>query len=105
VGVIKVPGMPEEMVKIDVAYVAQLARMELSEAEQAAFAGQLGQILAYVAKLKELDVSGVEPMAHAMPLSNVFRADEPRPSIDREQVLRNAPETARDLFIVPRIVE
>ena len=94
--------MPED---IDISYVAHLARIELSEAEKAKFAAQLKDVLTYVEKLRELDVSNVEPMAHATPLTNVLRKDELRPSIEREKVLTNAPEQARDLFIVPKIVE
>ena len=56
-------------------------------------------------KLEELDVTGVEPMAHAVPLSNVLRADEVRPSITQEAALANAPKQANGLFIVPKIVE
>jgi aspartyl-tRNA(Asn)/glutamyl-tRNA(Gln) amidotransferase subunit C len=97
--------MSEDTSKIDVAYVAHLARMNLSAEDQARFEAQLKDILAYVAKLNELDVTGVEPMAHAVPLSNVWRKDETRPSIDRELILRNAPEEARGLLIVPKIVE
>ena len=89
----------------DVSYVAHLARLHLSDAEKQKISAQLKDILAYVAKLNELDVSKVEPMAHATPLSNVFRKDEVRPSIDPAKVLNNAPEQARDLFIVPKIVE
>jgi aspartyl-tRNA(Asn)/glutamyl-tRNA(Gln) amidotransferase subunit C len=97
--------MPEDTSKIDISYVAHLARIELSEAEKAKFAAQLRDILAYVAKLNELDVSNVEPTAHATPLTNVLRKDEVRPSIEIEKILKNAPEQARDLFIVPKIVE
>ena len=89
----------------DVSYVAHLARIHLTDAEKAKISAQLKDILTYVEKLNELDVSHVEPTAHATPLSNVFRKDEVRPSIDREKVLQNAPEQARDLFIVPKIVE
>lgn len=89
----------------DVSYVAHLARMHLTDAEKQKISAQLKDILAYVAKLNELDVSNVEPTAHATPLSNVFRKDEVQPSIDREKVLKNAPDQARDLFIVPKIVE
>ena len=97
--------MSEDTSTIDVSYVAHLARMYLTDAEKQKIAAQLKDILAYVAKLNELDVSNVEPTAHATPLSNVFRKDEVEPSIDREKVLKNAPDQARDLFIVPKIVE
>ena len=93
------------MPDMDISYIAHLARVELSEAERSKFAAQLKDILAYVAKLNELDVSNVEPTAHATPLTNVFRKDKVRPSIEIEKVLKNAPEQARDLFIVPKIVE
>jgi aspartyl-tRNA(Asn)/glutamyl-tRNA(Gln) amidotransferase subunit C len=91
--------------EIDVKYVAHLARLHLTPAEEQKFGEQLGHILGYVAKLKELDVTGVEPTAHAFPLVNVIRADEPRPSLSTEDALRNAPAQANSLFIVPKIVE
>ncbi len=97
--------MPEDTTGIDIKYVAYLARIRLTEQEMTKFSAQLKDVLAYVAKLNELDVSGVEPTAHATPLTNVFRKDEVRPSIDKEKILKNAPEHARDLFIVPKIVE
>lgn len=97
--------MPDDTRKMDIGYVAHLARLQLTPAEQQLFAAQLQDILAYVAKLNELDVTGIEPMAHATPLTNVLRADEVRPSLPTELVMRNAPEQARDLFIVPKIVE
>ena len=93
------------MPEMDIRHVAHLARLELSEAEKTRIAAQLKDVLGYVAKLNELDVSNVEPTAHATPLSNVWRKDEVRPSIDRERILKNAPEHTRDLFIVPKIVE
>jgi aspartyl-tRNA(Asn)/glutamyl-tRNA(Gln) amidotransferase subunit C len=79
--------------------------MHLSDAEKETISAQLKNILSYVAKLNELDVSNVQPTAHATPLSNVFREDEVRPSIDPAKVLANAPDEARGLFIVPKIVE
>jgi aspartyl-tRNA(Asn)/glutamyl-tRNA(Gln) amidotransferase subunit C len=97
--------MPEHQGQFDVSYVAHLARMQLTEAEKTQFSAQLQNILAYVAKLNELDVSNVEPTAHAAPLTNVLRKDEAKPSLARERVLANAPESARDLLIVPKIVE
>jgi len=92
-------------VEIDVKYVAHLARLHLTPDEEKKFGEQLGQVLGYVEKLKGLDVSNVEPTAHAMPLVNVTRPDEIRPSIPHEDALRNAPATANGLFIVPKIVE
>ena len=97
--------MADDTNQFDVSYVAHLARMHLSDAEKVKISAQLKDILAYVAKLNELDVSKVEPTAHATPLANVLRPDVVRPSIDPAKVLRNAPEQARDLFIVPKIVE
>ena len=89
----------------DIRYVANLARIALSPEEEAKFGIQLGEILGYVKKLEELDVDDIEPMAHAVPLSNVLRADEVRPSLPRETALANAPKQANGLFIVPKIVE
>jgi aspartyl-tRNA(Asn)/glutamyl-tRNA(Gln) amidotransferase subunit C len=97
--------MGEKTDEFDVSYVAHLARIHLTDAEKEKISAQLKDILAYVAKLNELDVSRVEPTAHATPLSNVFRKDEVRPSIDPAKVLKNAPDQARGLFIVPKIVE
>jgi aspartyl-tRNA(Asn)/glutamyl-tRNA(Gln) amidotransferase subunit C len=92
-------------VDIDVKYVAHLARMSLSPAEEQKIGAQLSSILGYIEKLKEVDVSGVEPTAHAFPLVNVTRADEVRPSMSQEAALGNAPAQANGLFIVPKIVE
>jgi aspartyl-tRNA(Asn)/glutamyl-tRNA(Gln) amidotransferase subunit C len=92
-------------VDIDVKYVAHLARLSLSAEEEQKISVQLGDILGYIEKLKEVDVTGVEPTAHAFPLVNVTRPDEVRPSISNEEALRNAPVTANGLFIVPKIVE
>jgi aspartyl-tRNA(Asn)/glutamyl-tRNA(Gln) amidotransferase subunit C len=97
--------MSENTGKFDISYVAHLARLELSDEEKQQFSTQLKDILAYVDKLGELDVAGVEPTAHAVPLTNVLRADVARPSIAREKILRNAPQQAQELFIMPKIVE
>jgi aspartyl-tRNA(Asn)/glutamyl-tRNA(Gln) amidotransferase subunit C len=91
--------------EIDVKYVAHLARIALSPAEEQKIGAQLGNILGYIEKLKELDVSQVEPTAHAVPLINVMRTDEVRPSLPNEEALRNAPAKANGLFLVPKIVE
>jgi aspartyl-tRNA(Asn)/glutamyl-tRNA(Gln) amidotransferase subunit C len=93
------------MSDFDVKYVANLARISLSPAEEEKIGAQLNGILGYIEKLKELDVANVEPTAHAVPLINVFRADEIRPSISNEDALRNAPAKANGLFVVPKIVE
>lgn len=90
---------------MDVRYVAHLARLHLTDEEVALFQGQLGEVLKYVQELSALDVAEVEPTAHAMPVVNVFRADEPAPGLDREAVLSNAPSARNNLFIVPKIVE
>ena len=91
--------------EIDVKYVAHLARIVLSPDEEKKLSAQLGGILDYIEKLKELDVAGVEPTAHAVPLVNVTRADEIRPSLPHAEALRNAPAQANGLFMVPKIVE
>jgi len=91
--------------EIDVKYVAHLARLNLTPEEEQTFGAQLSHVLGYIEKLKELDVSQVEPTAHAVPLLNVTRPDEPGPSLSNEDALRNAPATANGLFIVPKIVE
>jgi aspartyl-tRNA(Asn)/glutamyl-tRNA(Gln) amidotransferase subunit C len=89
----------------DIHYAAQLARIELTPEEENTLGGQLSEIVHYVEKLKELDVDGVEPMSHAVPLTNVTRADEVRESISHEDALRNAPAKANGLFVVPKILE
>jgi aspartyl-tRNA(Asn)/glutamyl-tRNA(Gln) amidotransferase subunit C len=91
--------------EIDVKYVAHLARLNLTPEEEQTFGAQLSHVLEYIEKLKELDVSQVEPTAHAVPLLNVTRPDESGPSLSNEDALRNAPAAANGLFIVPRIVE
>ena len=91
--------------EIDVKYVAHLARLALTPDEEKKLASQLGNILGYIEKLRELDVTNVEPTAHAVPLVNVTRADEVHPSLPHEEAMRNAPRQAGGLFVVPKIVE
>ena len=91
--------------EIDIKYVAHLARLALTPDEEKKLGAQLGQILGYVEKLKQVDVSNVEPTAHAVPMVNITRADEIRPSLPHDDALRNAPKQANGLFIVPKIVE
>jgi aspartyl-tRNA(Asn)/glutamyl-tRNA(Gln) amidotransferase subunit C len=89
----------------DVKYVARLARLNLTEEEEKRFGAQLSQILGYIEKLNELDVAQVEPTAHSVPLVNVTRADEVRPSMSLEDAVHNAPAKGNGLFLVPKIVE
>jgi len=89
----------------DIKYVAHLARLKLSPEEETQLGAQLGNILGYIEKLKEVDVTGVEPTAHAFPMVNVFRADEVRPGLSNDDALRNAPKRASGLFVVPKVVE
>jgi aspartyl-tRNA(Asn)/glutamyl-tRNA(Gln) amidotransferase subunit C len=89
----------------DVRYTAQLARLNLSEEEIAKFQAQLSHVLDYVEKLRAVDVSDVEPTAHANPIFNVFRADEPRDWFDAQAALANAPRQAGGLFSLTKVVE
>ena len=89
----------------DVEHVARLARLALSDAEKVRMREQLSAILGYIDKLKGLDVDGVEPTSHAVPLVNVMRDDEVEPSLPREEMMANAPDPAGDFFRVPRIIE
>lgn len=93
------------MSDFNIHYVARLARIALTPDEERTLGNQLDGILGYIAKLKEVDVSGVEPTAHAFPLVNVTRPDEVEPSLSTEDALRNAPAKAAGLFVVPKIVE
>jgi aspartyl-tRNA(Asn)/glutamyl-tRNA(Gln) amidotransferase subunit C len=89
----------------DVAYVARLARLNLTDEETELFQKQLGEVLKYAEKLREVDVSNVEAAAHALPIFNVFREDAPRDWFTAQQALSNAPRQANGLFIVPKVVE
>ncbi len=90
---------------MDVRYVAHLARLDLTDEEAALFQGQLDHILDYVKELGALKVEGVEPTAHAVPVQNVLRKDEPRPCMDREKALANAPLERNGQFVAPKIIE
>jgi len=91
--------------ELDVAYVAQLARLYLTADETKLFQKQLGDVLKYAEKLNEVNVSHVEAAAHAVPIFNVFRADEARDWFTAGQALSNAPRKANNLFIVTKVVE
>jgi aspartyl-tRNA(Asn)/glutamyl-tRNA(Gln) amidotransferase subunit C len=88
---------------LDVAYVARLARINLIEDEPKTFQKQLDDVLKYVEKLRQLDVTGIDAAADALPF--VFRDDAPRDWFTAEQALSNAPRQAKGLFVVPKVVE
>jgi aspartyl-tRNA(Asn)/glutamyl-tRNA(Gln) amidotransferase subunit C len=91
--------------ELNVAYVARLARINLTEAEAELFQKQLNDVLKYIDQLRQPDVSHVEAAAHVLPIFNVFREDAPRDWFTAEQALSNAPRQANGLFIVPKVVE
>lgn len=88
----------------EVRHVASLARLALTDGEVAALAPQLSAILGYAEQVGEVAAEDVPASTHPFPLRNVLRADEPRPSLPREEVLRGAPEVEEDRFAVPQIV-
>ena len=86
-------------------HISQLSRLRLPEEAKAKMAGDLEGILAYMDTLNALDTSGVEPMSHVFPVKNVLREDQVVPSFDRAELLKNAPATDGEAFLVPRAVE
>ncbi len=90
--------------KEEVAKVAHLARLELSEEEINEITGQLDRILGYVAKLNEIETGDIEPTTHALAIHNAFREDEVKESLPREESLANGPRQDGEAFIVPRII-
>ena len=93
------------MSDFNIQYVANLARVALTPEEEQRLGGQLQNILGYIKKLHEVDVSGVEPTAHAFPLVNVMRPDVVTGSLPHDEALKNAPAKAGGLFVVPKVVE
>ncbi len=91
--------------KIDVGYVSNLARIELTEEESRKFGEQLDQILDYFKKLDSVDVSGVEPTAHAFSVFNVWEEDEADNGFSIEEALMNAPQSRDNQFVVPKVIE
>jgi aspartyl-tRNA(Asn)/glutamyl-tRNA(Gln) amidotransferase subunit C len=87
----------------EVEHVARLARLHFDEPELERLQGELSKIIGYVDQLGELDLTGVEPTAHAVALENVLRPDEPWESLSQEQALSNAPGAEQGHFLVPRI--
>ncbi len=94
-----------ETPQLDVDYVANLARIELTDEEKRKFRSQFGDILKYFDKLNQVDVEGVEPTAHAFPRHNVWDDDEARPGFTAEEALSNAPDKRHDQIVVPRVIE
>jgi len=89
----------------EVEHVALLSRLRLREEERERFTTQLNSILEHFEQLQQIDTSGVPPMTHAVPMSNVLRPDERAPSLSAEEALANAPDQDRDCFRVPRVIE
>lgn len=96
--------MSQPISRDDVAHVARLARLRLTDDELDQFTGQLAAVLAHAADVEALDVTGIEPTAHPLRLRNVMRADIVRPSIDRAEVLASAPSVEAGQFRVPSIL-
>ena len=90
--------------RADVEHVAALSRLALTDDEIEQLIGELGAILDYAAAVSALDTADVPPTAHPLPLVNVFRPDDPRPGLDRDEVLAEAPEAEDGQFRVPRIL-
>jgi aspartyl-tRNA(Asn)/glutamyl-tRNA(Gln) amidotransferase subunit C len=97
-------GQVHRLTREDAAYVARLARIDLDPEELDTFAVQLAAVLDHAAQVAAIDTSAVEPTAHPLPLVNVLRDDEPQPSLDRDEVLSQAPDTEAGRFKVPRVL-
>ena len=89
----------------DVRHIANLARISLTDEEAAQFQSQIGQVLEHVAKMRTVDVTGIEPTAHAYPIYNIFREDTPRDWFTPEQALANSPHQANQLFVVTKVLD
>ena len=92
------------LTRADVDKVSLLARLQLTDAELTTMTEQLDQIVGYIELLSELDTEEVEPMAHAVEISNVFRPDELRPSFDRVEMLARAPHADGEFYLVPAVL-
>jgi aspartyl-tRNA(Asn)/glutamyl-tRNA(Gln) amidotransferase subunit C len=92
-------------IDIDIAHVARLARLRLTDEELDRYRTQLGVILEHAARVQQVDTTGLEPTSHPLGLVNVFRSDEVRPSLNREEVLEQAPAAEDGYFVVPAVLE
>lgn len=97
--------MAQRLTLEQIAHVARLARLELSEQEMRQMEKHLNNLMAQFERLQELDTTGVEPTAHSFPVYNVFREDVVQPSLPQEEILANAPDQRDGCFTVPIIVE
>jgi len=97
--------MAARLTRDEVLKVARLARLKFSDAELDDYTEKLGSVLAYVDSLNEIDTEDIEPMVHAVELSNVFRSDQVMPSLSRDAALSNAPKTDGQFFLVPQILD
>ncbi len=97
-------GMAQRITTADVAHVARLARLAVTDEEMERFTGQLAAVLDHAADIEALDLGGVPPTAHPLPLANVLREDVARPGLPREEALAAAPAVEDDRFRVPRIL-
>ncbi len=98
-------SMDKKIDKSEVIKVARLARLELTNQEIDEFAGQLNAIIDYVERMNKLNTEGVEPLAHCLPINNVFREDIVKQSLGTEKTLANAPQQDGQFFKVPKILE
>src|SRR3989339_342066 len=97
--------MDKKIDTTEVKKVAKLARLDLSEDEIVEFSQQLNAVIEYVETMNQLDTEGVEPLAHCLPVHNVFREDEIKPSLGTDAVLKNAPQHDDGFFKVPKILD
>ena len=88
----------------DVEHVASLAKLSFSDEEKLKLTAQLNEILAYMEQLNQVDTNNVEPLSHVIELNNVFREDELKPTLTREEALRNAPAKTEEFFRVPKVI-
>ena len=88
----------------DVEHIAQLAKLEFTDAEKEKFTHQMNQVLEYVEQMNKLDTSQVEPLSHVIELSNVFRADAVKQGVSTEEALKNAPSKTEEFFKVPKVI-
>jgi len=89
----------------EVEHIADLARLRLSDEEKVRYGEQLSDILEYAARLQAVDTSGISPTSSVLPARSVLRSDEPRPGLSLQEALRNAPDTEKDQFRVPPVLE